>query len=195
MSDVPETPKDFFGTYVPARFAEMKSALAAQTSVGSLLFRVTGVGEWSFRLKDGEMVTGDSMEDDVLMQLTCSAEDFEPIVVEAAKRQGSKEPTEQQQMAALKAITINEEKAALLKNVQGTIAVVVNDAGTTRKLCLTPGKAEVKVDAPDCSLECDMNDFISMQTGEQQPMQLVMGGKMKIVGNAQLPMALMGVLA
>ncbi len=40
-----------------------------------------------------------------------------------------------------------------------------------------------------------MNDFIDMQTGKQNPMQLAMGGKMKIVGNAQIPMALSGVFA
>ena len=35
-----------------------------------------------------------------------------------------------------------------------------------------------------------MSDFRDMQTGKVQPMQLFMQQKMKMVGNAQIPMAL-----
>jgi putative sterol carrier protein len=40
-----------------------------------------------------------------------------------------------------------------------------------------------------------MSDFMDMQTGKQNPMQLAMAGRIRIIGNAQIPMALSGVFA
>ncbi len=51
MSDVPDTPKEFFTQYIPTRFESMKSGFAGKTSAGSMVFRVAGDGEWSLTLE------------------------------------------------------------------------------------------------------------------------------------------------
>ncbi|HMJ14953.1 MAG TPA: SCP2 sterol-binding domain-containing protein, partial [Polyangiaceae bacterium] len=60
-------------------------------------------------------------------------------------------------------------------------------------LVLTPGSAAPNLDAPECRIECLMGDFMDMQTGKLNPMQLALSGRIRILGNAQIPMALSGV--
>lgn len=192
---VPESPKEFFTAYLPARFDKVKGALAGKSSSGSMCFRVTGAGEWTFRLNDGELVISDGMSDDVIVQVTVSEADFGKIFVQAAQQQGDELIKPDQQVMAFKALTIDAERAKLVRSVNGTVTFSVNEGGTVRSLSVTPGAAVPKLDAPDCKLECLMSDFMDMQTGKLQPIQLAMSGKLKIIGNAQIPMALSGVFA
>ncbi|MBK7578863.1 MAG: SCP2 sterol-binding domain-containing protein [Myxococcales bacterium] len=193
MTDVPETPKEFFTAYLPSRFEAMKAGLAGKSSNGSMVFRVSGAGEWTLRLKDGELEVSDGMQDDVIIQVTVAAEDFAPIFVQGAILQEGQEIKPEQQVMAFKALTVDAERVKLVKGIAGTVAFVVEAEGGSHKLGITPGSGAPKLDAPDCRLECKMNDFMDMQTGKQNPMQLAMSGKIKIVGNAQIPMALSGV--
>jgi putative sterol carrier protein len=193
MTDVPETAKEFFTQYVPSRFAAVKEGAAGKTSSGSMVFRVEGAGEWSLRLENGELVVKDGMEDDVIIQVTASEADFKPIFVQAAVLQEGEPIRPEHQVMAFKALTIDTERANLVRGINGTVAFVIDDQGKQLKLAITPGKAAPKLDSPDCRLECKMSDFIDMQTGKQNPMQLAMSGKIRIVGNAQVPMALSGV--
>ena len=190
---VPDTPKEFFTEYVPARFESVKEGLAGKSSSGSMVFRVSGVGEWSLRLKDGELIVKDGAEDDVIIQVTVSEEDFKPIIVQGAVMQEGETIRPEQQVMAFKALTADSERAKLVQQINGTVAFVIDDDGKRHQLAITPGKGTPKLDAPDCKLECKMSDFIDMQTGKQNPMQLAMGGKIRIVGNAQIPMALSSV--
>lgn len=193
MTDVPTSPKEFFTQYLPSRFAALKAGLSGKSSNGSMVFRVVGAGEWSMRLRDGELEVLEGMQDDVILQVTVAPEDFEPIFVQGAIMQGDAEIKPEQQVMAFKALTVDAERVKLVKNIQGTVAFVVDAGGASHKLGITPGSAAPKLDAPDCRLECKMSDFMDMQTGKQNPMQLAMSGKIKIVGNAQIPMALSGV--
>jgi putative sterol carrier protein len=193
MTDVPESPKEFFTQYIPSRFGALKAGLAGKSSNGSMVFRVSDVGEWSLTLAQGELVVTEGMKDDVIIQVTVSSEDFEPIFVQGALMQGDAEIKPEQQVMAFKALTVDEERVKLVKNIAGTVAFVVDAGGKSHKLSITPGSGAPKLDAPDCRLECKLNDFMDMQTGKQNPMQLAMSGKIKIVGNAQIPMALSGV--
>jgi putative sterol carrier protein len=190
---VPETPKEFFTEYVPARFQSVKEGLAGKTSSGSMVFRVPGAGEWSLRLENGELVVKEGIEDDVIVQVTVSQDDFKPILVQGAVMQEGETVRPEQQVMAFKALTVDRERAKLVQNINGTVAFVIDDDGKQHQLAITPGKHVPKLDAPDCRLECKMSDFIDMQTGKQNPMQLAMSGKIKIVGNAQIPMALSSV--
>jgi putative sterol carrier protein len=193
MTDVPESPKEFFSQYLPSKFESLKAGLAGKSSNGSMVFRVQGAGEWTMRLNNGELEVSEGMQDDVIIQVTCNPEDFKPIFVQGAAMQGDVELKPEQQVMAFKALTVDAERVKLVKNIVGTVSFVVDAGGATHKLAITPGNAAPKLDAPDCKLECKMNDFMDMQTGKQNPMQLAMAGKIKIVGNAQIPMALSGV--
>lgn len=191
--DVPESPKEFFTQYLPARFESVKAPLAGKSSSGSMVFRVQDQGEWTLRLNGGELVIEDGMKDDVIIQVTVSADDFKPIFVQGAVMQEDEPLKPEQQVMAFKALTVDSERAKLVRGISGTVAFVIDDQGTQHELVITPGNSAPKLDAPDCRLECKMSDFIDMQTGKQNPMQLAMGGKIKIVGNAQIPMALSSV--
>jgi hypothetical protein len=193
MSDVPETPKEFFTQYIPSRFEVFKAGLEGKTSTGSMVFRVVGVGEWSLRLNAGTLEISDGMSDDTIIQVSVSSDDFGPIFVHAAVLQEGQTVKPEQQVMAFKALTIDAERAKLVRGIAGTVAFVIEADGKTHKLGITPGTGEPKLDQPDCRLECKMNDFVDMQTGKQNPMQLAMSGKIRIVGNAQIPMALSGV--
>ncbi len=193
MSDVPENPEEFFTKYIPDRFQALGAGLAGKSSTGSMVFRVAGGGEWSLCLADGKLLVQAGMRDDVIIQVTVSADDFKPIFVQSAALQEGQPVKPEQQVMAFKALTIDSERAKLVRNIAGTVAFVIDAGDRTHKLAITPGKGEPKLDSPDCRLECKMSDFVDMQTGKQNPMQLAMSGKIRIVGNAQIPMALSGV--
>lgn len=193
MTDVPQNPKDFFTQYIPERFTAFKESFAGKSSMGSMVFRVSGQGEWTLSLKDGELAVSDGMQDDVIIQVTVSESDFGPVFVVAASMQEGEPIKPEQQVMAFKALTIDAERAKLVRGIAGTVAFVIDAGDKKHQLAITPGKAEPKLEGPDCRLECKMNDFIDMQMGKQNPMQLAMAGKIKIIGNAQIPMALSGV--
>lgn len=192
---VPDSPEEFFSKFIPGRFNELKAALAGKTSAGSICFRVTDVGEWSYALENGELGVGTQMRDDAIVQVTVSKEDFGHVFVQAAQQQGDAPLKADNQVMAFKAVTIDAERAKLVRGIQGTVVFAILDGGSTRKLAITPGTASPKIDAPDCKLEVAMSDFIDLQMGKAQPLQMAMSGKMKIIGNAQIPMALSGVFA
>ena len=194
MSDVPESPEAFFTEYVPARFEDMKEQLAGHTSAGSIVFHV-GDQAWHFRLAEGELEQGEGMTDAAILQVTVEEDDFEPIMVEGARMQDGDNAVPENEVMAFRAVTIAAEKANIVRGVKGTVAFSIDDDGETRHLSITPGTQERNSETPDCKLELLMSDFIEMQTGKANPMQLTMSGKMKIVGNPQIPMALSTVFA
>lgn len=193
MSDVPETPKEFFTQYIPKRFDLVKAGLAGKTSTGSMTFRVLDAGEWSLRLVNGELQIEEGMAEDVVLQITAKQEDFAPIFVQGAILQEGETQTEQQ-VLAFKVLTVDAERVKLVRAIQGNVSFVISDEAKTHTLVVTPGSQAPKLEGAECRLEVKMGDFMDMQTGKQNPMQLAMSGKIKIVGNAQIPMALSGVL-
>ena len=192
MNVVPETPHDFFTKYVPERFNTVKTGVAGKSSLGSLTFRV-GQREWSLRLVSGELELSEGMADDVVLQVTVPERDFKAVVVRGAELQEKEPPSAEQQLLAFKVLTIDAERVAMVRSVRGSLAFVISDAGTPHRLVLTPGSAAPNIDAPECRIECQMNDFMDMQTGKLNPMQLALSGRIRILGNAQIPMALSGV--
>lgn len=192
MSSVPETPGDFFVKYVPQRFEAVKASIAGKTSAGCLTFRVGG-DAWSLRVKQGELEITSGAAEDVILQITIPPEDFKAIVVRGAELQERETLVPEQQLLAFKALTIDAERIALVRNVRGSMAFLITDTGVAHKLVITPGNAAPNVDQPECRLDCLMSDFMDMQTGKLNPMQLAMSGRIRISGNAQIPMALSGV--
>lgn len=195
MSDVPESPSAFFTTFLLAKFEAMKAAVSGKSSAGAMTFRVLGEGEWSLRLVDGTLTASDGMPDDALLQITMSAADFAAIFVAGARAAASEPPRPEGQVFAFKALTIAPDRARLVKAIPGSLAFVVKDEGAIRTVVVTPGIAPPKLEAPECRIECSMADFQDIQSGKQLPLQLLMSGKMKMTGNAQIPMALSTVLA
>jgi putative sterol carrier protein len=195
MTLVPESPGPFFSDYIPRRFETVKTALKGKTSVGSMVFRVTGAGEWNLRLEDGELRVGCGMPEDVVLQVSVEERDFKPIFVRGAEQQETVPLRADQQILAFKVLTVDAERVKLVQNVRGNVAFVIRDRDETNTIIVTPGAAKPDFEHPDCRLECSMSDFIDMQTGKRNPLELLMAGRIRIIGNAQLPMALSTVFA
>ncbi len=193
MSDIPDSPEAFFTEYIPARFETVKEGLAGKSSNGCMTFRIIDVGEWSMRIKDGELIVSPGMADDVVLQVTAAEADFASIFVQGAIQQEGAPIGAEHQVLAFKVLSVDEERVKLVKGIVGSVAFVIDSDGTTHHLAVTPGAQEPKLGDAECRLEVKMNDFMEMQTGAQNPMQLAMSGRIKIVGNAQIPMALSGV--
>jgi putative sterol carrier protein len=201
MSQIPDAPGDFFSVFVPQRFAALPAsvhgALAGKSSPGALLCRVEGDpgGVWSLRLEGGKVVVSTEPAADTLLQITIPAEDFGPILIEGARAYEAANPdlsrqTLERQLIAFKALAIDAERAKLIRAIPGSMVFAIKDGDKVRRLALTPGGKPPRLDKPECRVECLMSDFRDMQTGKVQPMQLFMQQKMKMIGNAQIPMAL-----
>jgi|GEM_PF-609742 len=200
MSQIPDSPSDFFSHFVPERFAALPppvlAAIAKKSSPGALVCRVEGEGGgvWALRLVDGKVQVS-SEAADPLLQITIPAEDFGPILVEGARVYEAANPVQatqsiERQLIAFKALGIDAERAKLIRSIPGSMVFAIKDGDRTRRLALTPGNRAPKLDNPECRVDCALSDFRDMQTGKVQPMQLFMQQKMKMVGNAQIPMAL-----
>jgi hypothetical protein len=201
MSQIPDAPGDFFTLFVPQRFAALPpsvhGALAARSSPGALVCRVEGDGggTWSLRLVGGKVEVTPGQAADVLLQITLPAEDFVPILIEGARAYEAANPdvsrqSLERQLIAFKALAIDAERAKLIRAIPGSMVFAIKDGERVRRLGLTPGDRAPRLDAPECRVECLMSDFRDMQSGKVQPMQLFMQQKMKMIGNAQIPMAL-----
>ena len=195
MSEVPEDPKSFFTQYLPERFERVKGSVPTKDSIGCMTFRVPGSGEWSLRLSGGELVIADGMDDDVIVQVTISEDDFVPVLVQGAREHESLTPDPNKQVMAFKALGLDASQADMVRAVKGSVAFVVTDDDKKHQITITPGSAEPNIGSPDCTLETKMSDFLDLQAGKAQPVQMAMSGQIKIVGNAQIPMALSAVFA
>lgn len=195
MSEIPRSPERFFKEYVPAEMARLKSTLGDRSSAGAVAFEVTGGGTWSLSLDHGNVRVTEGLTPDVLVRLTLTADDFEPIVVLGAERLGSEGGLERQLVAA-RVLTVDAERARLIREAPGSVALkLAGPNGQTHRLVVTLGAGAPKLDAPDCELECALEDLWAIQSGARNPFELLMDGKLKLTGKVELAMALGSALA
>jgi hypothetical protein len=193
MTDVPDDPEAFFAGYLPWRFDSIREAVTGKTSIGSVLFRVPGAGEWSIRLRDGELEVQREREDDVVVQVTIPATDFGPLISDGIRRSDGDRALASP--GALRLLSLDAETARLVRRVRGSLLFAVLDGVDERRVLLTPGLGQADLEHPDCRIECKMEDFVDAQAGKVQPLQLFSQGKLKLSGNIQLALAISGVFS
>lgn len=194
MSEIPRSPERFFNEYVPAVVGRLKSTLGDRSSAGAVAFEVTGGGTWSLSLERGEVRVSEGLAPDVLVRLTLTADDFEPIVVSGAERLGTEGGLERQLVAA-RVLTVDAERARLIREAPGSVALkLAGTNGKTHRLVVTLGAGAPKLDAADCELECALEDLWAIQSGARNPFELLMDGKLKLTGKVELAMALASAL-
>lgn len=189
MSDVPATPEAFFTQYIPTRFSGLPG-FEKVSSTGSAVFAVPGKGEWAFRLSSGKLSQVPGVSDDAVVRISIPEPSFEPIVVRGTERLAGLALAPDKQMLAFKALTLDAERAAQIRAVKGTVCFAVIDGAVTHRVYITPGTAEPNLSAPECEVSCEADAFWGLQTGTQNPFELLMNGKIKIAGDASIPMAL-----
>jgi putative sterol carrier protein len=182
-------PDDFFSQYLPQRFSGL-AGFEGLSSSGSVLFSVPAVGLWAFRLQSGQLIQGAGEAADALVRITIPEASFEPIMVRGSERLATLELSAERQMLAFRALTLDAERAAQIRAVIGSVCFALVDGADTHRVYVTPGSAEPNLARPECEVSCEAEAFWSLQTGAQNPLELWMNGKIRIAGDAQIPMAL-----
>jgi putative sterol carrier protein len=189
---VPTDPGAFFERYLPARLAELGQGRGAATSPGAVVFHVSPGPPLALRLTRGALQVQPGVPEDTLLQVFVKEDDFVPIVVRAAEswEESSIDPT--QEPAAWRALSLDAEHAALLRDLAGSVAFLLADEGAERRLLVAPGSGSTDPAVATCTVRCTLSDFQAMQRGAENPFELLMNGKIQITGDAQLVMALSG---
>jgi len=188
---VPSDPESFFSEYLRARLQAAEPSRQL-TSVGSVLFRIPPLGEWSLRLREGELEITRDLEDDVMLQVTVPAEDFEVVVVEPLRVEASL-PKAPNGVGALSALAMNAETARMVRKVPGSVLFVASAGEKKHRLLVTPGIRTADLASADCTIECSLSDVAEARERGLSPFQLFSAGKLRIRGNVQIAMALAAV--
>jgi hypothetical protein len=195
MVRVPRDPESFLTEYLPARVTAAKDLLGPVTSTGSVTARVPGAGEWSLRLVEGALQIVRGMEDDVMLQITVPAEDFDVLLVEPCERFEEHERSPLLRLGPLRALAAKPDVARLVRHVPGSVLFIARIGDVKHRLLVTPGRREGKLDSAECTIDCKLDDLLDAQEAGVPLMQLFVSGKLRITGNVQIAMALAGVLA
>ena len=191
---VPSEPDAFFCDYLPRFFADSGETFGGATSVGSVTLRVEPAGEWSLRLRDGELEVVRGLEDDVVIQVTTPTEDFTALLAEMAMRTNAPAPSGFRK-GPLGALLADAETSRLVRHVPGSLLFVARDGEARRRVLFTPGRRAAKLESAECTIECSLDDLRNAGKTGVTPLALFASGKLKITGNIQIAMALSAVLA
>jgi putative sterol carrier protein len=186
---IPSSPEAYFTSYVPQHFSGLPG-LEQVSSIGSIAFSVPALGCWSFQLRKGQLVCEPGLASDIIVRITIPEASFEPIVVRGTERMAGLALSPEKQMLAFRALTLDAERVAQVRAVTGSVSFTVLDGTNSHRVYITPGSAEPNLSQPECEISCEAEAFWGLQTGSQNPFELLMSGKIKITGQAQIPMAL-----
>lgn len=193
MLAIPKDPDQFFAVWLPGSFRPILEKLPGSSSPGAVVFHVGSREPLAVRLLNGELQTAVGVADDAIVQVSLSEEDFEPILVRGAERLAESAESGST-LAVLRALTLDGERVALIREVAGSVAFVLAVEGGEHRVVLTPGAAQRNVAAAECTVRCTLEDFLAMQRGDANPFELMMNGKIQISGDAQIPIALSSLL-
>jgi SCP-2 sterol transfer family len=186
---IPSSPESFFTQYIPQHFSGLPG-FEQVSSLGSVVFAVPEVGSWSFRLSAGQLSCVPGVPSDTVVRITIPHASFEPIVVRGTERMAGLALSPEKQMLAFRALTLDAAQVAQIKSVIGSVSFAVLDGKSSHRVYVTPGSAEPNLTQPECEISCESEAFWGLQTGTQNPIELLMSGRIKITGEAQIPMAL-----
>ena len=194
MHKIPDSAVEFAEQYLPARLADFGSVLKAQTAAGSGVLRVIGVGEWSYWIEEGQLRHQAGVVGEVLAQLTVKEQDFDPMVLRAVRRAAERGAHALEKSGS--ALALDDERAELIRSLRGhTLALALTDGGKEHRLYLTPGAGEPNLDEPDCVVHADLETIVAVEEQRADPMDMFFEKRLRIVGNANLAMALGGLFA
>lgn len=188
VGPAPSSPREFFETYLPAWFAA--ASTTDVSSPGSLLFHV-GAESYALRLVTGELVSTSGVTTDAILQVSLSNTDFAELIRQA-------EPLFQsggtERLLALRSLSLDAERAKMIRNVDGSVAFEISDDVQVRTLLLSPGVAIAGGSPPACTVRISAPDFWALSRGEKNPFELLMDGKIRLQGRMEVAMALSSVL-
>lgn len=184
----PSTPREFFESYLPSWFAA--AAPTAASSAGSLVFHV-GDESYALRLVSGALAVASGASNDAILQVSMTGLDFAELIRQAEPLflSGASD-----RLLALKSLSLDAERAKLIRNVDGSVAFEIADEAQLRTLLLSPGVAIAGGSPPACTVRIAATDFWALSRGEKNPFELLMDGKIRLQGRMEIAMALSSVL-
>lgn len=189
MTAVPSSPPEFFEEYLPSWFSRV--GVGSVTSPGALLFHV-GPRSYALRLDAGALrVQSQATTTDAILQVSMTEGDFAELI-----RQGGAlfEQGASDRVLALRSLSLDAERANLIRNVDGSVAFEIAEADGVRTLLLSPGVAVAGTEPPACTVRLAAADFWALSRGEKNPFELLMDGKIRMQGRMDVAMALSSVL-
>jgi SCP-2 sterol transfer family len=189
VTAVPSSPREFFEEYLPSWFS--RTGVGSVTSPGALLFHV-GSESYALRLDSGALrVQSRAAITDAILQISMTEADFGELI-----RQGGAlfEQGASDRVLALRSLSLDAERANLIRNVDGSVAFEITEADVVRTLLLSPGVAVAGTAPPACTVRLAAADFWALSRGEKNPFELLMDGKIRMQGRMDVAMALSSVL-
>jgi hypothetical protein len=161
---IPDDATRFFEEFLPERFAEDRHRYRAPDSPGAALFEVTGVGAWSFRIREGELVVERGKPADTRLQIAISPDDFHAIFVERARREMEASGTiSDGSRDAFRPLFVGAGRAAHVGGAGGTVTIRLEQDGVHRRLHVTPGAGD-RTDAR-ATIILSLEDFLALVGG------------------------------
>jgi putative sterol carrier protein len=188
VASAPSDPREFFETYLPGWFAAASTSQAS--SPGALVFHV-GSDSYALRLDAGKLQVASGPVTDAILQVSMSVSDFAELIrqADALFQSGSSDS-----LLALRSLSLDAERAKMIRNVDGSVAFEITDDAIVRTLLLSPGVAIAGASPPACTVRIAAPDFWALSRGEKNPFELLMDGKIRLQGRMEVAMALSSVL-
>jgi hypothetical protein len=188
VSAAPSSPGEFFENYLPTWFG---SAAGTQTSsAGALVFHV-GPDTFALRLEAGTLRVSRGNVIDAILQVSMSEADFAELIHQGEELFRS---AANDRLLALRSLSLDAERAKLIRNVDGSVAFEITDGELVRSLLLSPGVAVAGSAPPACTVRVAAVDFWALSRGDKNPFELLMDGKIRMQGRMDVAMALSSVL-
>jgi len=184
----PASPREFFESYLPGWFAA--AAPSQVTSPGALVFHV-GPESYALRLAGGKLLVSTNPAADAVLQVSMAVADFAELVRQAG---ALFESGVSDRLLALRSLSLDAERAKIIRNVDGSVAFEIADGSQLRTLLLSPGVAIAGGSPPACTVRVAAEDFWALSRGEKNPFELLMEGKIRMQGRMEVAMALSSVL-
>jgi len=188
VSAAPSSPREFFEQYLPTWFSS--AAGATTSSAGALVFHV-GAESFALRLEVGKLLVERGGAVDAILQVSMSDADFAELVHQAEALFNS---AANDRLLALRSLSLDAERAKLIRNVDGSVAFEITDGELVRSLLLSPGVAVAGSAPPACTVRVAAADFWALSRGDKNPFELLMDGKIRMQGRMDVAMALSSVL-
>jgi hypothetical protein len=187
VTSAPNSPREFFKSYLPTWFG---NSAGGATSPGSVVFHV-GSESYALRLRSGNLLVDEGTASDAILQVSLAESDFAELVAQSSALFAA---GERDRLLALRSLSLDEERANLVRNVDGSVAFEITENGNVRTLLLSPGAGSASSATPACTVRIAAGDFWALSRGEKNPFELLMDGKIRMQGRMDVAMALSSVL-
>jgi hypothetical protein len=171
---------EFLEEWLPARFRELCAANPNAGQVVSSLHLQLGADAWWIGAGSRSLtVRATDGNSPALLRLDAKPEAFLLLVVEAGS-DASRNP-------ALRMLQINERLVSEVQSVSGAVRLLVTSGTDEYELVVSAGSLPAEV---ICTLRCELVDLRRVQAGAVEPLDLFIGGKLRVEGDFQAALTL-----